>query len=108
MPEAQINLAHGATYLATAPKSNASYAGILAARKDAKEKGNLSVPLHLRNAVTSLMKDLNYGKDYRYAHDDPKGAKTQSHLPKGLEGRRYYRPQGSPPADDEEDITAPW
>jgi putative ATPase len=108
LPEAQINLAHGVTYLATAPKSNASYAGLLAARKDAKEKGNLPVPLHLRNAVTALMKDLAYGKDYRYAHDDPKGAKAQAHLPKELEGRRYYRPTGSssPPANDE-DLSAP-
>ncbi len=99
LPEVQINLAHGVTYLATAPKSNASYAGILAARKDAKEKGNLPVPLHLRNAVTSLMKGLDYGKDYRYAHDDSKGAKDQIHLPKELEGRQYYRPLSSLPAD---------
>ena len=108
LPEAQINLAHGVTYLATAPKSNASYAGILAARKDAKETGNLPVPLHLRNAVTSLMKDLDYGKDYRYAHDDPKGAKVQTHLPEELQGRRYYQPKKPLSADDEEDITAPW
>ncbi len=109
LPEAQINLAHGVTYLSSAPKSNASYAGILAARKDAKEKGNLPVPLHLRNAVTSLMKDLDYGKDYRYAHDDPKGAKAQSHLPKELEGRKYYRSTNSPPADDDdEDLNTPW
>lgn len=108
LPEAQINLAHGVTYLATAPKSNASYSGILAARKDAKEKGNLLVPLHLRNAVTSLMKDLDYGKDYRYAHDDPKGAKDQTHLPKELEGRSYYQFKGTPTADDEEDLNAPW
>ena len=93
LPEAQINLAHGVTYLATAPKSNASYSALLAAKKDAKEKGNLPVPLHLRNAVTSLMKDLNYGKNYRYAHDDPQGAKDQTHLPKELEGRIYYRPK---------------
>ncbi|MBA3611535.1 MAG: replication-associated recombination protein A [Nitrospirales bacterium] len=106
LPEAQINLAHGVTYLATAPKSNASYVGLLAARKDAKEKGNLPVPLHLRNAVTSLMKDLNYGKDYRYAHDDPKGAKVQTHLPKELEGRRYYLPKNSSPTE-EEDTNAP-
>ncbi|WP_342349586.1 replication-associated recombination protein A [uncultured Nitrospira sp.] len=106
LPEAQINLAHGVTYLATAPKSNASYAALLAARKDAKEKGNLPVPLHLRNAVTSLMKDLSYGKDYRYAHDDPKGAKVQTHLPKELEGRRYYLPKNSSPTD-EEDTNAP-
>ncbi|HBP89732.1 MAG TPA: replication-associated recombination protein A [Nitrospirales bacterium] len=108
LPEAQINMAHGVTYLATAPKSNASYAAILAARKDAKEKGNLPVPLHLRNAVTSLMKDLDYGKDYRYAHDDPKGAKAQTHLPKELEGRKYYRPMGSSSLpDDEEDLNSP-
>ncbi len=105
LPEAQINIAHGVTYLATAPKSNASYVGLLAARKDAKEKGNLPVPLHLRNAVTSLMKDLDYGKDYRYAHDDPMGAKDQSHLPRELEGRRFYLPKNSSPTD-EEDINA--
>jgi putative ATPase len=110
LPEAQINLAHGVTYLATAPKSNASYAALLAAKKDAKKKGNLPVPLHLRNAVTSLMKDLDYGKDYRYAHEDPQGAKTQTHLPKELENRRYYRPTGSSssPAEGEEDLTTPW
>ncbi len=108
LPEAQINMAHGATYLAMASKSNASYAGIVSARKDAKEKGNLPVPLHLRNAVTSLMKDLRYGKDYRYAHDDP-GAKSQTHLPKELEDRRYYRSTDpSSPADEEEDLNAPW
>ncbi|WNM58433.1 replication-associated recombination protein A [Candidatus Nitrospira allomarina] len=111
LSEAQINLAHGVTYLATAPKSNASYMGLLAARRDAKEKGNLPVPLHLRNAVTSLMKDLDYGKDYRYAHDDPKGAKAQTHLPKELEDRRYYRPSDSAtasPVDEEEDLNSPW
>jgi putative ATPase len=81
----------------------------LVARKDAKDKGNLPVPLHLRNAVTSLMKDLEYGKGYRYAHDDPKGAKDQTHLPKELEGRRYYRHTNfSPSTDDEEDLNAPW
>ena len=59
--------------------------------------------------MTSLMKDLDYGKDYRYAHDDPKGAKAQTHLPKELEGRKYYQSKTSPPStDDEEDITAPW
>jgi putative ATPase len=108
LPEAQINMAHGVTYLATASKSNASYAALQAARKDAKEKGNLPVPLHLRNAVTSLMTDLNYGKGCRYAHDDPKGAKAQSHLPKELEGRQYYRTSDSSSADDEENLNAPW
>ncbi len=109
LPEAQINLAHGTTYLATAPKSNASYAALLAAKKDAKDYGNLGVPLHLRNAVTSLMKDLDYGKGYRYAHDDPQGAKDQTHLPDKLQGRRYYKPSDPPPlADVEEDLNAPW
>jgi replication-associated recombination protein RarA len=58
------------------------------------------------------MKDLDYGKNYRYAHDDPKGANAQSHLPKELEGCQYYKPQSPIPAssssDEEEDITAPW
>ncbi|MCA9465954.1 MAG: hypothetical protein KC643_10985, partial [Nitrospira sp.] len=75
---------------------------------DAKEKGNLPVPLHLRNAVTSLMKDLEYGKGYRYAHDDPKGTKDQTHLPEELKDRHYYRPTKRPNFDEEEDITAPW
>ncbi len=93
LPEAQINLAQGATYLATRPKDNASYRGLLEAREDARTHGNLGVPLHLRNAVTSLMKDLGYGQGYRYVHDDP-GAKTeQPHLPEPLQDRRYYRPK---------------
>ncbi|UCE62935.1 MAG: replication-associated recombination protein A, partial [Nitrospirota bacterium] len=92
LPEAQINLAHGTTYLASAPKSHASYVGLKEAIHDAREYGNLPVPLHLRNAVTNLMKDLGYGKGYRYAHDDHKGAKDQPHLPKELRDRRYYRP----------------
>jgi putative ATPase len=93
LPEAQINLAHGVTFLATRPKDNAAYIGLLEAREDARTHGNLGVPLHLRNAVTSLMKDLGYAKGYRYVHDDP-GAKTeQSHLPPPLQDRRYYRPK---------------
>ncbi len=109
LPEAQINLAHGTTYLATTLKSNASYMGLLAAKKDVQEKGNLPVPLHLRNAVTSLMKGLNYGKGYRYAHEDPEGAKSQTHLPKELKGRQYYYPNTSSHLnDDEEDISSPW
>ncbi|MFB3146036.1 MAG: replication-associated recombination protein A, partial [Nitrospirales bacterium] len=93
LPEAQINLAHGTTYLASCPKSNASYVGLKEALADAKQLGNLPVPLHLRNAVTSLMKDVGYGKGYRYVHDDPEAQVEQSHLPPSLEGRRYYRPR---------------
>src|SRR5438309_1456069 len=65
LPEAQINLAHGTTYLASRPKDNASYVGLLEALQDARKFGNLEVPLHLRNAVTSLMRDLGYGQGYR-------------------------------------------
>jgi putative ATPase len=93
LPEAQINLAQGTTYLASRPKDNASYVGLLEALKDAKTYGNLGVPLHLRNAVTSLMKDLGYGTEYRYAHDDPSARTEQTHLPPPLKDRRYYRPK---------------
>ncbi len=93
LPEAQINLAHGTTYLASRPKDNASYVGLLEALKDAKTNGNLAVPLHLRNAVTSLMKDLGYGADYRYVHDDPSARTEQTHLPPAVKDRRYYRPK---------------
>lgn len=93
LPEAQINLAHGTTYLASRPKDNASYVGLLEALKDTKTYGNLGVPLHLRNAVTSLMRDLGYGADYRYVHDDPSARTEQTHLPPPLKGRRYYRPK---------------
>jgi len=93
LPEAQINLAHGTTFLASRPKDNASYVGLLEALEDAKAHGNLGVPLHLRNAVTSLMKGLGYGQGYRYVHDDPQAKAEQSHLPEPLKGRRYYRPK---------------
>ena len=95
LPEAQINLAHGTTYLASRPKDNASYIGLLEARKDAQTLGNLGVPLHLRNAVTSVMKDLGYGNNYRYVHDDPQARIEQTHLPSVLKDRRYYRPKPS-------------
>jgi putative ATPase len=62
--------------------------------EDVKTHGNLGVPLHLRNAVTSLMRGLGYGKGYRYVHDDPQ-AGVQEHLPEALKGRRYYRPKNT-------------
>jgi putative ATPase len=93
LPEAQINLAHGTTYLASRPKDNASYVGLLEALKDAREFGNLDVPFHLRNAATSLMRDLGYGQGYRYVHDDPSAKIEQTHLPPRIEGRVYYRPK---------------
>ena len=94
LPEAQINLAQGTTYLATRSKDNASYVGLLEAMEDVKAQGNLGVPLHLRNAVASMMKGFGYGDGYRYVHDDPQ-AKEQEHLPESLNGRRYYRPKSS-------------
>ncbi len=89
LPEAEINLAHGTTYLARAPKSNASYAALLRAREDAK-KGSYGVPLHLRNAVTGLMKKFGYGKGYKYAHDKPEEAGRQTHFPEEMGEREYY------------------
>ena len=100
LPEAQINLAHGTTYLASRPKDNASYVGLQEALRDARQHGNLGVPLHLRNAVTSLMKDIGYGKGYRYVHDDPAAKTDQGHLPVPLKGTRYYRPR-TPSCDEE-------
>jgi putative ATPase len=94
LPEAQINLAQGVTYLASSPKSHASYAALQEALRDAREFGNLPVPLHLRNAVTSLMKEIGYGKGYRYVHHDPQAQVEQTHLPEKLKGRKYYRPEG--------------
>jgi putative ATPase len=93
LPEAQINLAHGTTFLASRPKDNASYVGLLEAIEDAQTHGNLAVPLHLRNAVTSLMKGIGYGKGYRYVHDDPQAKGEQIHLPEPLKKRQYYRPK---------------
>ena len=92
LPEARIPLAQAATYLATAPKSNASYKAMLAAQEDVKNYGPLPVPLHLRNAPTKLMKNLGYGKDYQYAHDYEEAVIDQQHLPEKLSKRHYYQP----------------
>ncbi len=94
MPEAQINLAQAATYLACAPKSNASYKGLLEAKEDVARTLNLPVPLHLRNPVTPLTKKIGYGKNYRYPHDFPQAKVEQQYLPQSLETRKYYQPPG--------------
>lgn len=91
MPEGWIPLAQCVTYLALAPKSNASYMAYLAALKDVKEKGALPVPFHVRNAPTSLMKDLGYGMGYKYPHSFG-GYVEQFYLPDELQGREYYKP----------------
>src|SRR5271166_578802 len=92
MPEGVIPLAQGVTYLASAPKSNASYIGMQRAREDTRELGALPVPLHLRNAPTPLMKGLGYGKDYRYPHDFEGAVAEQDFLPDQLIGKEYYQP----------------
>ena len=91
MPEGWIPLSQGVTYLASAPKSNASYKAYLSALNDVKEKGALGVPLHIRNAPTPLMKDIGYGKGYKYPHNHG-GYIEQSYLPKELQGKEYYKP----------------
>ena len=92
LPEAQLNLAQAATYLACAPKSNASYLALLAAQKDVRQKSAYPVPLHLRNAPTQLMRELGYGKGYQYAHDFEEHIADMECLPDGLHGQRYYKP----------------
>jgi len=92
-PEGELALAQACVFLACAPKSNAVYKAYGSAREDARSLGTLEVPLQLRNAPTRLMKDLGYGRDYRYAHDDPEGlAQGQRHFPDGMEPRIYYHP----------------
>jgi putative ATPase len=91
-PEGALALAEAAIYLAMAPKSNALYRGYGLAREDVQATRNDPVPMHLRNAVTGLMRGLGYGRGYQYAHDDPDAVVDQSHLPDNLAGRRYYEP----------------
>ena len=95
LPEGRIPMAQAVTYLASAPKSNASYKAMLAATEDVQERGALPVPLHLRNAPTPLMQKLGYGKDYKYAHNYTEHIVEQEHLPKELLGKRYYTPSDS-------------
>jgi putative ATPase len=92
MPEGWIPLSHAATYLATAPKSNASYLAYRRAAAELDESGTLPVPLHLRNAPTKLMKAEGYAEGYRYPHDYPGHVVAQQYLPDDLAGRRFYDP----------------
>ncbi len=93
LPEASLNLAQAATYLATTPKSNASYLALKRAKADVKKTLNEPVPLHLRNPVTDLMSKVGYGKGYKYAHDFSGGHVAQQFLPDKLKGRKYYEPK---------------
>jgi len=91
-PEGELALVQATVYLATAPKSNAIYKAYNDVVRDIKKTGSLPVPLHIRNAPTRLMRELDYGKGYHYAHDDTDGLVDQEHLPEKLSGRKYYHP----------------
>ena len=92
MPECDVHLTHAVTYLAMAPKSNALYVACEECKRDVKEQESEPVPLHLRNAVTGLMKELHYGEGYQYAHDTEEKLTAMQCLPDSLKERRYYRP----------------
>ena len=94
MPEGRIILGQAVTYLATAPKSNASYVGINSALAEVRKSGALPVPLQIRNAPTKLMKEQGYGKGYQYAHDFEDGYSGQECLPEKLAGHKFYEPTG--------------
>ncbi|MDG4950393.1 replication-associated recombination protein A [Weeksellaceae bacterium KMM 9724] len=91
-PEARIVLSQCAVYLANSPKSNSTYEAINIAQQQVRATGDLSVPLHLRNAPTKLMKDLDYGKDYKYAHAHRDNFAEQEFLPKEIAGTKFYEP----------------
>ncbi|MEM6582408.1 MAG: replication-associated recombination protein A [Pseudomonadota bacterium] len=92
-PEGELAIAQAVVYLASAAKSNALYKAFSAAREDASQCGSLEVPLHLRNAPTELLKDMEHGADYRYAHDEEGAyAAGENYFPETLKGRRYYEP----------------
>jgi putative ATPase len=92
LPEGNLALAEAAVYLATAPKSNALYTAYQGVQRDIKELENMPVPLHIRNAPTSLMKELGYGKGYKYPHDYPEHFVEEEYLPENLRGKIYYHP----------------
>lgn len=95
MPEARIPLAECLIYLATSPKSNSAYMAINEAMDFVRQTGNAQVPLYLRNAPTKLMKQLDYGKDYKYAHDYPGNFVEQDYMPEEWKDTVFYRPQGN-------------
>ena len=95
-PEGRIILSQCVIYLSASPKSNASYMAINEAQEEVRKTGDLSIPLHLRNAPTKLMKDLNYGKEYLYPHSYPGNFKEQEYLPEELKGQAFFNPGENP------------
>lgn len=104
MPEGRIPLSECTIYLATSPKSNSAYRAIDAALAEVRRTGNLPVPLHLRNAPTTLMKEMGYGADYRYSHDYPGNFVRQQYLPDSLTGTRFWHPCSNPAEDRSADL----
>ena len=96
MPEARIILSQTAVYLASSPKSNASYMAISDAMAEVQKTGDLPVPLHLRNAPTKLMKNVGYGKDYLYAHGYEGNFIEQEFLPDKIKGKKLFDPGNNP------------
>lgn len=96
MPEGRIILSQTTVYLANSPKSNASYVAIKDAQELVRSTGNLSVPLHIRNAPTKLMKDIGYGANYKYSHNYEGGFETQEYLPDEIKGTKFYEPGNNP------------
>lgn len=94
-PESRIILSEAAIYLATSPKSNASYMAINEAQELVRKTGDLSIPLHIRNAPTRLMKELGYGKEYKYAHSFEGNFVESEFLPEDLAGKKLYDPQNN-------------
>jgi putative ATPase len=99
-PESRIILSEAAVYLATSPKSNASYMAVEGAIEAVKDKGDLPVPLHLRNAPTKLMKDLGYHKDYKYAHSFEGNFVKDNYLPEEIKGTTFYDPGNNSKEDE--------
>lgn len=96
LPEARIILSQAVIYLATSPKSNAAYEAINQAQALVRQTGTLPVPLHIRNAPTKLMKDLNYGKQYKYPHSYPGNYTDQEYMPEEIAGKKLFDPQRNP------------
>jgi putative ATPase len=92
LPEARIVLSQVTTYLAACPKSNAAYMALEHAREDVHQNPTLEIPMHIRNAPTELMKDMKYGKEYKYPHDYPEHFIDDTYLPEKLKNKIYYRP----------------
>jgi putative ATPase len=104
LPEARIILSEATIYLANSLKSNSAYQAINDAQQLVKQTGNLPVPLHLRNAPTKLMRDLGYGKDYKYSHSYPQHFVEQEFLPEDISGTQFYKSADNPSEQNSQQI----